>query len=119
DEREGPGRGVRHVLARRGVRCADIDAVAQEAISREVFGAWPGRLDSRQIRALASESAARSGGRFDERRWFLGDDELFHEGEKTYTLTNQWGWRSLQPFFDACRRAFPDAKVEARAVGES
>lgn len=106
-------------LTRQGVSCAAIAALGHETLSREVLSEWSGRLDSAALRELASNFGAFSGAPFDARRWFLADDQLFHEGEKTYTLTNQWGSRSLQPFFDACRRAFPRCGVETRAVTES
>lgn len=55
---------------------------------------------------------------FVERRFFTESDELFHDGGKTYALTNQWGvhWGEA---VGAIRDAYPDVAIDYPPLGVS
>ena len=57
-------------------------------------GRWlavDGELNSDDFRVKVSQTPARFGGRYDLRKWFCEENELFRAGGRTYALTNQWG----------------------------
>lgn len=51
---------------------------------------------------------------FDHRRFFVAEGELFHVGNRTYALTNQWGTNTL-PAVDQLAAAFPQLRITYRA----
>jgi hypothetical protein len=57
-------------------------------------GRWlsiEGELSSDDFRARLSKMPAKFGGRYDVRKYFCEENELFRAGGRTYALTNQWG----------------------------
>ncbi|MBR9801580.1 hypothetical protein GYB59_07725 [bacterium] len=60
-------------------------------------------------------AGAKNGGRaFEEKRFYCGDDELFHVDGKTYCCTNQWGNR-FQECLNALIETFPGESITFEA----
>jgi hypothetical protein len=53
----------------------------------------------------------REGRPFDPRRFFCADNELFHIGENTYALTNQWGGQSVIDVVEAILARYGDQDI--------
>lgn len=69
-----------------------------------------GKCDMEQFLVKAAQSAKTRGKTFNERRWFIRDDELFHIGDATLAFTNQWGvhWpRAMKVLTEA----FPEQQI--------
>jgi hypothetical protein len=83
---------------RQGMNPAQIRDAVPSAASW-MFISRPGSLNEEQfLKAAADESVA---------RYFTSDDDLFHVGESTYALTNQWGLRT-EPTVIAILKQLPD-----------
>ncbi|PLX62870.1 hypothetical protein [Sedimenticola selenatireducens] len=70
-------------------------------------GLWlvvEGKVDSQTFRQRAAEAAESGGPAFEERRWFLNDDELIHAEGKTYALTKMWGVRTEEAMHELLDR---------------
>jgi len=48
---------------------------------------------------------------FDERRWFLENDELLHDAMSTFAISNQWYAREALPMIDQIAEAHPDLRI--------
>lgn len=100
----------------RAVRGLCDQGVTPEAIckgiSQQLGAVWApkdlwfwveGRLD-----ATGFLHGAGTGGRpFDQRRWFLNDDQLIYSGDRTWALLNQWGTDTTK-VLGALKAAFPE-----------
>ena len=68
-----------------------------------------GDLDSDSFRAAVEAQG------LNPRRFFTADGELFHYGDSTFALTNQWGTNTVS-VMEALRAAFPELHI---SYGES
>lgn len=59
-----------------------------------LFVRLDGKVGGSDFVERAVESLEREGRAFDERRYFVADDELIEFGEATFALANQWGERT-------------------------
>lgn len=48
---------------------------------------------------------------FEERRWFLDDDDLFHDATTTFALSNQWSGPDVLPLIDQIAATFPNLQI--------
>ena len=84
-------------LHKRGASLSRIQNAAAEH-NRHIFEALEGEIETSQAFARIERGHADGTIRRGTRRWFLGrGDEVFHEGGKTYVLSNQWGIRTTEP----------------------
>ncbi len=92
------------------------DAISAAVPWRQsMFRVADGKLSVDQYVAFQQGIAANGGRGFDDSRYFCGDGELIHFGEKTYAFTNQWGHHTIRAI-DSLLAAFPDVKISYRAV---
>ena len=115
---------------RRLVLCAVHAAVGAGATVADVRRVWaresgifemvPGRLvgDALAARIVAQRTAAGEtpGGRFAE-RFFVGADEVFHEGDATFALTTEWRRPEHASFVTALVSRYPGALRGYRVEG--
>lgn len=66
---------------------ADTIQLSAQAVWRDA----PGALNKADFVAAVSRQQEAAGRRFDSRRFFCDDDELFHHADRTYAFRNQWG----------------------------
>lgn len=52
---------------------------------------------------------------FDERRWFLDDDELIPDAASTFALSNQWGGPNVLEVIDQISAAYPALQISYEA----
>jgi hypothetical protein len=52
-------------------------------------------VDAEEFREKAANLQAKLGGRYDLRRYFCEDGELFHASGRTYALSNQWSVNTI------------------------
>jgi hypothetical protein len=71
-----------------------VDSMLQQFPARKFLGI-PGKLTGSEFRDGAAQLTREDGSRRNLSRYFMGDDELFFSGEKTWALTNQWGRHDL------------------------
>lgn len=105
------------LLADRGVDPEQVAHVAR-TIGKRMLYSLDGKLPENEFILAGLARAERGEGAFNPARWFCSESELIRFGGKTHAVTNQWG-QSLEPFFDACERAFPHSGVMARASSKS
>ena len=48
---------------------------------------------------------------FEERRWFLDDDELLHDDTSTFAFSNQWSGPDVLPMIDRIAETYPDLRI--------
>jgi hypothetical protein len=87
-------------LTKRALAHGIVTAALRNGLSPEHVGSvisprkWlsvEGEVGSDEFRAKASTLQAKLGGRYDLRKYFCEDEELFRVGGRTYSLSNQWG----------------------------
>jgi hypothetical protein len=91
-------------LTKRALSHAIVKTALAKGLSPEQIGSvmsprkWlsvDGELTSEEFQAEVAKLQTRSGGRYELRRYFCEDDELFRLAGKTYGLSNQWSINSL------------------------
>ena len=96
----GKGRLIYNLVSelhKRGASLSRIQNAATEH-NRHIFEVLEGEIDLRQAFAEIKRGHTDGTIRRDTRRRFLGQgDEVFHEGGKTYVLSNQWGIKTTEP----------------------
>lgn len=87
-------------LTKRALALEVVRAVLRKGLSPEQVGSvippgqWlsvDGEFSADEFRAKASMLQAKFGGRYDLRKYFCEEEQLFRVAGKTYALTNQWG----------------------------
>lgn len=53
---------------------------------------------------------------FQPKRWFIDDNELFHDSESTFALSNQWGGDNALPLIDRIAEAYPDLHISYKPL---
>jgi hypothetical protein len=56
---------------------------------------------------------------FDPGRWFVGDDELFRDGGRTYAFTKMWGGEETLRAVSEIKDKYPLLNIHVRPVGAS
>ena len=77
-------------------------------------GKWlvvEGRMATRDSFAEAAKAKLGPDRFFEERRWFLDDDELFFDASSTFALSNQWGGPHALPLIDQIAEKHPDLGI--------
>jgi len=77
------------------------------------FRSTEGEVSSEELIAELTEERKSGGRSFDPRSYFCEDDELIYCNGKTYTVTNQWGTRTIGMIKNIIL-AFPDKKITCR-----
>ena len=67
-------------------------------------------LESAAFAQRMRQEEEAGGKRFEERRFYCGDDELIHADGRTYALANQWGHRTINAVNNLIH-AFPDHSI--------
>jgi hypothetical protein len=76
------------------------EGVSPETIAQDLpqgMSQWlivPGEHDEVSFAGQAAKMRTARGAHYNMKRWFTGDDELFHINGKTYAFRNQWGRRA-------------------------
>jgi hypothetical protein len=85
---------TKRALAHEAVRAALSKGVSPDQIASLIPpNKWisvEGEIDAEAFREQAADLQAKLGGRYDLRRYFCDDSELFHASGRTYALSNQW-----------------------------
>jgi hypothetical protein len=100
-------------LAEAGVSQEDTMRIVPSRGDRFFISA-AGRQDGNTFSVAARSERSAHGRGFDPARWFIGDDELIHFGERTYAVSNQWGTSTGQTLRELVG-AFPKAGIEVSA----
>lgn len=100
-------------LIRNGHSPTDI-AAAIPWRQNTLFRAADGTLSHEQFVTTLTANAENGEEAFSEKRFYCGDDELFHVDGKTYCCTNQWGNR-FQECLNALIEAFPRETIAFEA----
>ena len=82
----------------------------QNVLPARKFLGLPGKLDGIEFRKQFAELKNASGSPYDAKRYYLEDSELFHSGEKTWSLSNQWAAKYL-PLLDQLIAMYPQAQL--------
>ncbi len=98
-------------LCEKGVNPDEITALFDWRPNR-VWYSVDGVVDASAFEKLASQKASSSGGSFDRRRWFCGDDELVHANGKIYAFSNQWGGQSWHKAMGLLKEKYPQFKID-------
>lgn len=100
-------------LIKNGVRPKEIgEAIAWR---KTLFQKFDGELSSDEVIQCLTESDP--GGKIPHyRRYFSQDGEIFHVDGSTYTLSNQWGGRTIEAI-DLLSKAFPKVNISVRPHG--
>ena len=98
---------VSGVLAGGGTPQQIIDAIPWR--QNQLFAVFDGEFSGEQVRERIMQ--ADPGGKLPKtKRYYCGDDEIFHCRGKTYALSNQWGAKTLDAA-SALARAFPQLNI--------
>ena len=97
-------------LCEKGVNPDEITALFDDR--KRVWYSVDGVVDASEFERLASEKASSSGGSFDRRRWFCGDDELVQANGKTYAFSNQWGGKTWHRAMGLIKEKYPQFKID-------
>jgi hypothetical protein len=90
-----------------GLRLSDIT----KFIPQRKFLVVPEKcLTSEEFREKASKLRTSTGISYDLNRFYVGPDELFHIGNETYAVSNQWSKKRL-PWLDALMAKYPQVGV--------
>ena len=82
-----------------------------------LFEVFEGELNAEQAREIIMENDA--GGKVPRtKRYFIGENELFHFDGKTYALTNQWSIGAIKSF-ESLSQMFSDLKIEIRPTEQN
>lgn len=81
----------------------------------DLFEKLDGILSSEQF----VEQLTAAKGRERSTRYFSGEYELFHDTEKTYALTNQWGVTTVKAALEALQGAFPEVGIQCEPVEQT
>jgi hypothetical protein len=95
-----------------GVQPDHIAAHGDGRAADAFFASTEGRLGSAEFVAHISNER-----RFDQGRWFCGDDELLHVGERTYAVSNQWG-PGTEEMLRHLAQSFPQACINVESAAE-
>jgi hypothetical protein len=106
-------------LAEAGVKMLDIKAILQ---AHHRFGSWVLCSASGDINSIAFVEAVtierKSHGRdFDQGRYFCSNEDLIHEADHTYAITNQWGSNTFTAI-DSLLHSFPDKGITYEPSGD-
>lgn len=90
---------------------ATPDQVKGSIQGRGMFKIYDGELTAEQAREeIMKDDAGGTVARED--RYFLGESEIFHGGNKTYVLSNQWSGDQVLEVAENLKRMFPDLQIE-------
>jgi hypothetical protein len=78
-----------------------------------MFRSTAGKLNSDEFITAVKAEAANGGRRFEEHRFYCGDEELLQHNGRTYAITNQRGGRFLEAM-DLLIDAFPGEAISYR-----
>jgi hypothetical protein len=90
----------------------------QKIIPARKFLGIAGKLDGEAFRKAALEMKTPSGSRYDFRRFYVEDEDLFSSDDKTWALSNQWSIDFL-PQLDQLIAKYPQAKLSYTIAGQS
>ncbi len=96
-------------LCEKGVNPDEITALD---LPNRVWYSVDGVVDASEFERLASEKASSSGGSFNRRRWFCGDDELVQANGKTYAFSNQRGGKTWHRAMGLIKEKYPQFKID-------
>lgn len=112
-------RGVMFRLISEALRQGASPQQVMDAIpwrSRQLFQAFEGTLSAAEVQQRLGNDDA--GGAIPKsKRFFCNEDEIFHEANRTYVLSNQWGARTLEAA-NALKAAFPKLNIEVSPSSE-
>jgi len=77
-----------------------------------------GKLSGEAFDIAARAECARLGLKYNPRRYFQQDGELFHVDESTYALSNQWTRRTTFEAIDRIAAQFPELGIKYREFSE-
>jgi hypothetical protein len=100
-----------------GVSPEEINALFKSNGRGNAFLAVDGvTMSSEEFAQLAEATLKAHGKTFHKRRWHLRDEDLMCEGNRTYSLTNQWGkhWPS---FMQALKEKYPQIGLDYWPTG--
>jgi hypothetical protein len=98
-------------LVDRGVTVEEIKRVV--AWRTNMWRQVEGEVDSETFCEKASEEAENGGPVFDEKRWFVKNEQLVHQSGRTYALSKYWGGKTGEAM-RLLIEAHPDKGVEFR-----
>lgn len=92
-----PALGKRHTIFRIVRRLVELGVTPEQLIDVLPDGKrrwlWvDGNVSNAEFKSSVSEKMHIEGKGFDERRWFLDDNELIYVRNRTYAFHNQWGY---------------------------
>lgn len=102
---------IARLLSERGITPEEIAQPIKRPLNR-IWYFVDGEVDAEEFVARAMAKSAAGGPRFDARRWFGQDGELFRIDGKTYAFSDQWGGARWMDAMNALRARFPDLKLE-------
>ena len=79
--------------------------------SNRVWYSVDGTVDATEFKNRATAKAAATGARFDPRRWYCDEGELYQGNGKTYAFTNRWGPRWPQAM-NRLKERYPQFNIE-------
>jgi len=77
-----------------------------------------GEVTAEEFQDKASKLQAKLGGKFDLRRYFCDEEELFHIGGRTYALSNQWSINTI-PVVNEVIAQLPPGSLSYAKTGEA
>ena len=84
---------------------------------KTLFEIFEGELNTERAREIIMKND--TGGKISrDKRYFIGEDELFHFDGKTYALTNQWGIGAVKSF-ESLSQMFSDLKIEIKPTKQN
>lgn len=99
----GKGRAILAVvkgLHKRGISPGELRTTINQGMKR--FYSVPGSIktEAEFVEAANNASLDNEGREFDSRRYFTGDEDLLHDGGRTYAFSTQWGPHTEQKMRD-------------------
>ncbi len=95
-----------------GIECETIAGVFPA--TRERLISVPGELPTAEFASALKRMQTPRGRRYDARRYFCGDDELFRVRGRTYAFSNQWGGAHWAAAIRSLADAFPQLSISYR-----
>lgn len=77
---------------------------------KSMFRVAEGELNAEDFERVQVRESKQGGPRFEARRFYCADGELFHFDQKTFAFTNQWGNRCVKAI-ERLIEAFPDEQI--------
>jgi len=85
--------------------------------STQLWREVPGAANTKAFITEAKMAAENGGPAFEERRWFVDDDELIQTKGNTYALTKMWG-KGTAEAMSVLTTKYPDRKIKYHAVDD-